>query len=161
MFLSARPRPSVPFSFRLILVLVCACTSERSSDQSDASMPIMSFTNFANERTALKPTPSATTSVMYERLPLKRSCNTCTSEVPAYDAIKVTSPYTEAKDMITRSVNKYCIVVDEEVNNTHVEEVATAMEGSMPINKKNGEKMSPPPTPTRPASKPVVKAITW
>mmetsp|Transcript_2196 Transcript_2196/g.6262 ORF Transcript_2196/g.6262 Transcript_2196/m.6262 type:complete len:281 (-) Transcript_2196:592-1434(-) len=75
--------------------------------------------------------------------------------------MSVTRPYTNAKDMITRSVSKYCIVVDEDVNSTHVEDVATATEGSMPISKKNGEKISPPPTPTRPASKPVAKAITW
>mmetsp|Transcript_90943 Transcript_90943/g.236925 ORF Transcript_90943/g.236925 Transcript_90943/m.236925 type:complete len:81 (-) Transcript_90943:1197-1439(-) len=59
-----------------------------------------------------------------------------------------------------RSVSRYCSVVEEEVKSTHVVDVATAVEGSMPIVMKNGEKIRPPPMPTMPARAPVTKAMT-
>jgi len=47
------------------------------------------------------------------------------------------------------------------VNSTAVEDVATAIEGSMPIIRKKGEKISPPPMPTRPDKLPVIKDTAW
>merc|ERR1719359_609616 len=55
-----------------------------------------------------------------------------------------------------RSIKKYWTAVELDVKTTHVLEVATATEGSTPINRKKGEKMSPPPMPTKPARMPVV-----
>mmetsp|Transcript_57008 Transcript_57008/g.166927 ORF Transcript_57008/g.166927 Transcript_57008/m.166927 type:complete len:98 (+) Transcript_57008:342-635(+) len=82
-----------------------------------------------------------------------------TSEVPTYDATKLITPYTTVKEMMMRSVRRYCIVVEEDVKITQVEEEATAMEGSTPMMRKKGEKMSPPPIPTSPARQPVQTAM--
>mmetsp|Transcript_107856 Transcript_107856/g.300741 ORF Transcript_107856/g.300741 Transcript_107856/m.300741 type:complete len:235 (+) Transcript_107856:301-1005(+) len=54
-----------------------------------------------------------------------------------------------------RSVKRYCRVVEEEVKITQVEDVATAIAGSTPMHRKKGEKINPPPIPTRPAKHPV------
>merc|ERR1719163_1314540 len=66
-----------------------------------------------------------------------------------------------ASDIMMRSVKMYWIVVDEEVKSTHVAEVPTATAGSMPVRRKKGDKIRPPPTPTRPASRPVITATAW
>merc|ERR1719161_1669748 len=56
-----------------------------------------------------------------------------------------------------RSIKKYWTAVELEVKTTQVLEVATATEGSIPINKKKGEKMRPPPMPTKPAKHPATR----
>mmetsp|Transcript_119060 Transcript_119060/g.205998 ORF Transcript_119060/g.205998 Transcript_119060/m.205998 type:complete len:81 (-) Transcript_119060:1334-1576(-) len=58
-----------------------------------------------------------------------------------------------------RSVRRYWKVVDEDVKMTQVDDVATAIDGSTPIQSINGEKTNPPPMPTRPAKQPVKKDI--
>mmetsp|Transcript_43158 Transcript_43158/g.92043 ORF Transcript_43158/g.92043 Transcript_43158/m.92043 type:complete len:113 (+) Transcript_43158:373-711(+) len=61
--------------------------------------------------------------------------------------------------MIILSFRRYWKEVEEEVNITQVEEVATATAGSTPMRRKKGAKMRPPPTPTSPARMPVATAM--
>mmetsp|Transcript_121629 Transcript_121629/g.344681 ORF Transcript_121629/g.344681 Transcript_121629/m.344681 type:complete len:260 (-) Transcript_121629:109-888(-) len=58
------------------------------------------------------------------------------------------------------SVRRYWRVVEDDVKMTHVDDVATATLGSTPMIRKKGEKMRPPPIPTKPARQPVSAPIT-
>merc|ERR1719487_1628591 len=82
------------------------------------------------------------------------------------EAAALTTPYTRVKDKLILSVRRNCKAVDAALKSTHVEDVATAIAGSVPINMKTGAKIVPPPMPTRPAKQPASDAVreyvsTW
>merc|ERR1719517_127353 len=73
--------------------------------------------------------------------------------------MRFTVPYNTVRDVMILSVRRYWNDVEDEVKITQVEEVATATAGCTSMRRKKGEKMRPPPMPTRPDRVPVHTAI--
>jgi hypothetical protein len=67
--------------------------------------------------------------------------------------------YSGTKWSKIRLSSKYCDVVEEDVKRTQNVLVATVTDESRPMPKKAGAKMSPPPTPTKPARIPATKPM--